>query len=138
MGLVRAAAPARRRADGPCGHHVRHHVPWLRDALAWNVSRHAPPHGQEVAHFLVPVARMWDDVVQTCGHQRLFCSQRCVNTWLARTGKAQGYLLDLCTLWRLASHWYDGRLQYGYVRREPAQAQEYFGSVGLSGPFWGL
>ena len=27
----------------------------------------------------VPAARMWDDVVHTCGHQRLFCSEDCVD-----------------------------------------------------------
>lgn len=46
--------------------------------------------------------------------------------------------MDLATLWRLAAHWYDGRLDRGYVRREPEQAKEYLRSVGLSGPFWGL
>lgn len=107
-------------------------------ALAWNVSRHAPPAGGEVAHFLVPVAHMWDDVVHTCGNQRLFCAEGCIDAWLARTGNARGYVMDLATLWRLAEHWYDGRLDRGYVRREPAAAADYFRSVGLSGPFWGL
>ena len=90
-----------------------------------------------MAHFLVPAARMWDDVVHTCGHQRLFCSTSCVETWLARTGNIRGYMMDLPTLWRLAAHWYDGRLEYGYTRREPADAAEYLHSVGLSGSFWG-
>jgi hypothetical protein len=44
--------------------------------------------------------------------------------------------MDLRTLWRFASHWYDGRLDRGYVRREPEAATEYLRSVGLSGPFW--
>ena len=44
-------------------------------ALAWVVGRDAPPAGDEVAHFLTPAARMWDDVVRTCGHQRLFCGE---------------------------------------------------------------
>jgi hypothetical protein len=46
--------------------------------------------------------------------------------------------MDLPTLWRLAAHWYDGRMNRGYVRREPAAAMEYFRSVGLHGAFWGL
>ena len=91
-----------------------------------------------MAHFLVPVARMWSDVVHTCGHQRLFCGRGCVDTWLARTANAEGYVMDLATLWRLARHWYDGRLERGYTRREPARAAAYFRDVGLSGPFWGL
>jgi len=107
-------------------------------ALAWVVGRAAPPGGDEVAHFLTPAARMWDDVVRTCGHQRLFCGEACVATWLARSGHERGYVMDLATLWRLARGWYAGRLERGYQRREPSQARDYFRSVGLSGPFWGL
>ena len=107
-------------------------------ALSWVVGREAPPAGDEVAHFLVPTARIWDDVVHTCGHQRLFCGEPCVTTWLDRVGESRGYLLDLATLWRLASHWYDGRLTRGYTRRDPSTAAAYFRSVGLRGPFWGL
>ncbi len=107
-------------------------------ALAWVVGRDAPPAGDEVAHFLTPAARMWDDVVRTCGHQRLFCGEACVAAWLARSGHERGYVMDLATLWRLARGWYEGRLERGYERREPSQAREYFRSVGLSGPFWGL
>ena len=45
---------------------------------------------------------------------------------------------DLTTLWRLASGWYAGRFERGYTRREPTAARDYFRSVGLEGPFWGL
>jgi len=107
-------------------------------AHAWNVGTARPPAGREVAHFLVPAARMWDDVVHTCSNQRLFCSAECVSAWLEATGRERGYVMDLATLWRLAAHWYDGRLEPGYLRRDPAQAAEYLRSVGLRGPFWGL
>ena len=105
---------------------------------AFVVARHAPPSGDQVAHFLVPAADMWDDVVHTCAHQRIFCAESCVDGWLAATGQERGYVMDLATLWRLASHWYDGRLDRGYTRRDPQTAAEYFRSVGLRGPFWGL
>ena len=107
-------------------------------ALAWRVTREAPPAGDEVAHFLVPVAHIWDDVVHTCGHQRLFCSEACVERWLEDSGNQRGYVMDLATLWRLASRWYEGRLGRGYTRRDPSTAREYFHEVGLRGPFWGL
>jgi hypothetical protein len=81
---------------------------------------------------------MWDDIVHTCGNQRIFCSRACVAEWLGTAGYAEGYVMDLETLWRLAAHWYDGRLSRGYARREPAAAHEYLRSVGLSGSFWGL
>jgi hypothetical protein len=102
------------------------------------VGRESPPEGQQVAHFLVPAAQMWDDVIHTCGNQRIFCSEKCVDRWLTATSSIRGYVMDLSTLWRLAAHWYDGRLQRGYQRREPSAAADYLRSVGLSGPFWGL
>jgi hypothetical protein len=112
--------------------------PGCGNALSWVVGRDAPPGGDEVAHFLVPTSHIWDDVVHTCGHQRLFCAEACVERWLAQSGNERGYVMDLATLWRLARHWYDGRLDHGYVRREPTEAKAYFAGVGLHGPFWGL
>jgi len=100
-------------------------------ALAWVVDRTAPPEGPEVAYFVVPVAEMWNDVVHTCSNQRLYCSDACVPI-------GDGTRLDLATLWRLASRWYEGRLERGYQRRGPDAAKDYFRSVGLTGAFWGL
>jgi hypothetical protein len=105
-------------------------------AGAWVVDRAGPPEGDWLAHFLVPAARMWDDVVHTCGNQRLFCSASCLHDWLGEHGYQPGYVMDLDTLWRLASRWYEGRLTRGYVRREPSEAADYLRSVGLAGPFW--
>jgi hypothetical protein len=106
--------------------------------LAWVVGRDAPPEGEEVAHFLVPTAHIWDDVVHSCANQRLFCSPECVQAWLLRNGHEPGYVMDLATLWRLAQGWYAGRLDRGYRRREPSASAAYFRDVGLQGPFWGL
>jgi len=107
-------------------------------ALAWRVDTSCAPTGPERAHFLVPTAHMWDDVIHTCSHQLLFCDDGCIDSWLQRTGNAEGYRMDLATLWTFAAGWYAGRLEHGYQRREPAQALAYFAEVGLSGPFWGL
>lgn len=112
--------------------------PGCDEALAWVVEREEPPPGEEVAHFLIPAAQTWDDVVRTCGHQRLFCSEECVDAWLEATGNERGYVMDLSTLWRLARGWYAGRLERGYRRRDPSGAQDYFRDVGLEGEFWGL
>ena len=107
-------------------------------AHAWTVGTSKPPSGDQVAHFLVPAARMWDDVVHTCRHQRIFCSTQCVASWAADNGTKPGYVTDLGTLWRFASRWYEGRMDRGYVRRDPVTAARYMRSSGLSGPFWGL
>jgi hypothetical protein len=105
---------------------------------AWTVNRYGPPEGRQVAHFLVPMAHVWDDVLRACGNQRLFCDEGCVDSWLARTGNERGSVMDLPTLWRFASGWYAGRLDRGYVRREPSAARDYFRDAGLRGGFWGL
>lgn len=105
-------------------------------AHAWNVDRNGPPTGSQVAHFLVPMAQVWDDVVYACENQRIFCSEACVDDWLAENDQKRGAVVDLATLWRLAEHWYDGRLDTPYQRREPSEATEYFASVGLTGAFW--
>lgn len=105
---------------------------------AWVVGTSAPPHGAQVAHFLVPTAHAWDDVVRTCANQRIFCSPGCVEAWTSGGGMKPGYVMDLPTLWHLAAGWYDGRLEEGYRRREPSEATDYFRDVGLHGSFWGL
>ena len=111
--------------------------PGCRRPHALRVTRDAPPSGDQVAHFLVPAAHMWDDVVHTCANQRIFCSTNCVDAWLNATGSRRGFVMNLPTLWRLAERWYDGRLDYGYTRRDPAGAGEYLRNVGLEGDFWG-
>ncbi|HWM33290.1 MAG TPA: organomercurial lyase [Pseudolysinimonas sp.] len=105
---------------------------------SWLVQRSGPPAGEQVAHFLTPMSRVWDDVIQTCGNQSIFCSESCVEQWLAATGHPRGYVMSLETLWNLARGWYAGRLDSPYTRREPAEAAAYFASVGLRGAFWGL
>lgn len=105
---------------------------------AWVVGRVGPPDGRQIAHFLTPTRSIWDDVVRSCANQRVFCDPDCLERWLETTDQARGYVADLGTVWRLASHWYDGRLERGYQRRDPVTAADYFRDVGLTGEFWGL
>ncbi|MGI9667286.1 MAG: organomercurial lyase [Acidimicrobiia bacterium] len=107
-------------------------------AHSWMVDNLEPPTGDQIAHFLTPMSAVWDDVVHACGNQRVFCDEACLDRWLSRENLQRGYVADLPTVWRLASRWYEGRLDSPYVRREPVEAREYFRSVGLHGPFWGL
>jgi len=104
---------------------------------AFVVGREGPPSSGWLAHFLVPVSRMWEDVVYTCSNQRLFCSDDCLDAWLQRGSHQRGYVMDIGSLWRLAAGWYQGRLERGYTRREPLAAGEYLKDVGLDDPFWG-
>jgi hypothetical protein len=129
---------------------IPHLVPEAREVLvattcpacgrphAWTVTNKRPPEGEQVAHFLTPAHRIWPDAAHACDNQLIFCSEGCVDDWLRRTDNERGYVMSLETLWRLAQHWYDGRLDTPYTRREPTAAAEYFRSVGLRGSFWGL
>jgi hypothetical protein len=47
-------------------------------------------------------------------------------------------VVDLPTLWALASRWYDDRLSPDWQRRTPAQRQAIFDEVGLTGDFWSI
>ena len=107
-------------------------------AHSWRVDPDTPPQGQQIAHFLIPTSRMWDDVIHTCGNQRIFCDELCLKKWLKNSGNDYGYSMDLETLWNLSRSWYEGRLNYEYERRDPSAALDYFKSVGLRGEFWGI
>ncbi len=107
-------------------------------AHSWRVDPNTAPTGQQIAHFLVPTNRMWDDVIHTCGNQRIFCNDFCLKEWLSSSENDFGYSMDLETLWKLSRSWYEGRLNYDYERREPSSATEYFKSAGLNGEFWGI
>nr|WP_328806385.1 organomercurial lyase [Streptacidiphilus fuscans] len=56
---------------------------------AWVVGREAPPPGEQVAHFLTPAHRVWDDVVHTA--RTSACSARPTAStpgWSAPDGRA--------------------------------------------------
>ena len=112
--------------------------PNCSQAHSWRVDPNMAPSGQQIAHFLIPTNKMWDDVVYTCGNQRIFCNESCLKLWLDATRNDYGYSMDLQTLWKLSQSWYEGRLNYDYERREPTSATEYFKNVGLGGEFWGI
>lgn len=105
---------------------------------AWTVTNREPPAGAQVAHFLTPVKEIWPDAAHACENQLIFCSENCVDDWLAATGNGRGYVMSLEMLWRLAERWYAGRLDTPYIRREPTAAAAYFRAIGLRGRFWGL
>jgi hypothetical protein len=105
-------------------------------AHAWVVDRSGPPAGDQVVHFPTEAARVWDDVVRTCSRQRIFCRLDCVERWSASSGVPVGSVFDLATLWRLASRWYEGRLDSPYERRDPATAVAFFAEVGLPPTFY--
>ena len=113
VGLVRGPPPRRPRARGARVDAVPRAA--ARRTRGSSAVRH--PARRQVAHFLAPTTRIWDDVVHTCAHQRLFCDEVCVDAWLAATKHEKGYVMDLPTLWRLARGRYAGRLDRGYSAR---------------------
>lgn len=112
--------------------------PACGNALAINIDPDKPPDNATdwVAHFLVPVTKMWNDVIYSCSNQLLFCNRNHVEEWLRKTENTFGTVLDLPTLWTLATEWYRGRMTPEYRRRTADEAAEFFGSIGLKGDFW--
>lgn len=117
---------------------VATHCPSCGHAIALDVEPDRPPENDNdwVAHFVVPVPKMWDDVVYTCSNQLIFCNRTHVEEWLRKTGNSFGTILDLSTLWTLATQWYAGRLTPDYRRRTADEAAEFFKSIGLTEDFW--
>lgn len=91
------------------------HCPSCGRTIAMDVEPDRPPtvDNDWVAHFVVPVRQMWNDVVYSCSNQLLFCNRTHVEEWLQTTGNTFGTILDLTTLWTLATNWYAGRLTPG-------------------------
>jgi len=98
--------------------------------LALSADPAKPPEEPYVAHFLVPAARWWDDVVWTCSNIRLACD--------AEHAREPGAVVDLPTMWKLGSVWYGDRLRDDFRRRTPEEANATFADLGLTGPFWTL
>ncbi|MFB6673041.1 organomercurial lyase [Streptomyces sp. NPDC056390] len=94
---------------------------------AWVVGREAPPVGDQVAHFLTPMSRAWDDVVHTS-----VCSATATVSTPGCAGR--GRSADTSWIWPRC-----GALRVTGTRaRDPAAAASYFAEVGLHGSFWGL
>jgi hypothetical protein len=67
-----------------------------------------------------------------------FRSESHAERWCTGRGVPKGAVFPLAVLWRLAAAWYAGRLDPGWRRRTPAEAQALFDGLGLTGAFWRL
>jgi len=68
----------------------------------------------------------------------LFRSEDDIVAWCERRHIAPGAVFDLARLWRLATAWYDDRLDPAWRRRTAPQRQAILDAVGLTGSFWRL
>jgi hypothetical protein len=50
----------------------------------------------------------------------------------------RGAVLSLAQTWAFAKLWYEDRLSADWRRRTPAEANDAFASLGLTGEFWQL
>jgi len=67
----------------------------------------------------------------------LFRSEEHVDRWVEAGGR-RGATMSVEQQWRLAEAWYRGKLEAGWRRRSPAEAQAVFEEIGLTAPFWRL
>jgi hypothetical protein len=68
----------------------------------------------------------------------LFRSEEHANRWSERRGLPRGELVTLEQIWALAQRWYADVLSPDFRRPTPQEAQAFFDSIGLTGPFWQL
>jgi hypothetical protein len=102
------------------------------------VPRRAAIASDLVAHFPMPPARAWDNVVHFCAMLLPFRAAADVDAWCARHRLPLGEVLPLGQLQQLARHWYAAHLAPDWIKWTPAQAVAIFREVGLDGPFWSL
>jgi hypothetical protein len=67
-----------------------------------------------------------------------FRSEAHVDRWCEQRGLERGAVFPLETCWQLARAWYGDRLTPEWRRRTPAEAEEVFTRLGLTGDFWRL
>ena len=67
-----------------------------------------------------------------------FRSEAHVDAWCEQRSLERGAVFPLETCWQLAQVWYGDRLSPEWRRRLPAEAQEVFDRIGLTGDFWRL
>ena len=78
--------------------------PACRRPLAWTVTRAGPPEGPEVAHFLVPMDKVWNDVVYGCSTSASFVQRTACRTGspAPATHTATSWISPRCGAWRPA------------------------------------
>jgi hypothetical protein len=67
-----------------------------------------------------------------------FRSEAEIDRWCADAGIGRGAVFTPEVLWKLASVWYDDRLQLDWRRRTPAERQALLERASLTGDFWRL
>jgi hypothetical protein len=67
-----------------------------------------------------------------------FRSEGHVDRWREQNCLAKGALFEPEQLWQLAHAWYSNRLDPDWRRKTPAEAEETFAGIGLTGDFWRL
>ena len=68
----------------------------------------------------------------------LFRSEEHLERWLSQTSVGRGQTMTLQQQWNLARIWYSDRMEPGWRRRTPDEAEAVFERVGLTGSFWRL
>jgi hypothetical protein len=68
----------------------------------------------------------------------LFRSEEHLERWLESPAHPRGETMTLQQQWELAKRWFAGRHLREWRKRDAAQAEDVFRSVGLTSNFWSL
>ena len=89
-------------------------------------------------HFAIPPAQAWANVHQHCALVLPFRTRDRVAVWCGRHGVAQGEIVPLLQVARLARDWYGRHADPNWRKWTVAEAQEIFHRAGLRSAFWEL
>ena len=89
-------------------------------------------------HFLVPMSRVWDNVIYSCSTMLLFRSESDVDRWCQWRGMTRGDVQPIEVVWEMAKVWYGRHRDPDWRKWSIGEAGEIFARFGLGGETWRL
>lgn len=89
-------------------------------------------------HFALPPKYAWNNVLHFCAMLLPFKTEQQIDDWSDRHGLPRGQAVPIVQAAALARAWYGKHAESDYKKWTPAQAQDIFSGIGLTGPFWAL
>ena len=89
-----------------------------------------------LVHFVVPMTRIWENVIYTCSNMLTFESEEAIDLWCRQQNVEKGDVQPINRIWDLAREWYGYYLSPQWTRKTKEEASRIFNSVGLTNDFW--
>lgn len=97
-----------------------------------------PSTADILVHFALPPTHAWDNVHHYCAMLLPFRNEQQIDDWSGRHRLPRGTVVRIEQTAALARAWYGRHAEPSYRKWTPAEAEEIFSEVGLTGLFWQL